>query len=81
MDNKIIKHTEKPSGYRHLENKDTGFLLYSINQEDQKVPHIIKEVIPKIIPLVDIITDKMLSGGRLFYLGAGTSGRLGIVDA
>jgi N-acetylmuramic acid 6-phosphate etherase len=52
-----------------------------MNQEDQSVPLAIKKIIPAIETLVDIITDKMLSGGRLFYIGAGTSGRLGIVDA
>ncbi len=75
------KITEAPSVYRHLEQMDTSELLQHINTEDHKVPEVIKELIPKITELVDIITDHMLSGGRLFYVGAGTSGRLGIVDA
>ncbi len=73
--------TESPSKYRHLENMTTHELLANINQEDQSVPLAIKEVIPTIEKIVNIIYDKMLSGGRLFYIGAGTSGRLGIVDA
>lgn len=56
-------------------------ILSNINQEDQKVAFVVEQLIPKIEKLVDEIADKMLSGGRLFYIGAGTSGRLGIVDA
>jgi N-acetylmuramic acid 6-phosphate etherase len=56
-------------------------LLHRINEEDQKVPGVIREIIPEIEALTQAIVDKMLLGGRLFYIGAGTSGRLGIVDA
>jgi len=56
-------------------------LLQSINHEDISVPKIITESITKIVPIVDLIADKLLSGGHLYYLGAGTSGRLGVVDA
>ncbi len=56
-------------------------LLVNINKEDKTVPDAIEGIIHKIEPLVNIIVDKMHSGGRLFYIGAGTSGRLGIVDA
>ena len=56
-------------------------LLININKEDETVPVAIAKVIPQIEKLVSIITDKMLAGGRLFYMGAGTSGRLGILDA
>ena len=77
----MIKITEQESKYSHLENKTTRELLQDINTEDQSVPLAIKEIIPAIETLVEVITDKMLSGGRLFYIGAGTSGRLGIVDA
>ncbi len=56
-------------------------LLENINKEDNKVPDLIKAEIPRIEVLVQVIVDKMLMGGRLFYIGAGTSGRLGIVDA
>lgn len=56
-------------------------ILQSINLEDISVPQIISTSIAKIVPIVDIIADKLLSGGHLYYIGAGTSGRLGIVDA
>lgn len=75
------KTTESDSLYRHLEQMSTSELLTNINQEDQKVPRVIQGLIPAITRLVDDIADRMLSGGRLLYLGAGTSGRLGIVDA
>ncbi len=59
----------------------TEELLSKINREDQTVANRVKECIPAIIPLVDAIVIRMLDGGRLFYIGAGTSGRLGILDA
>lgn len=73
--------TEKTSNYRHLEKMSIRELLVNINQEDKLVPGAIEKVIPQIEKLVEAIADKMLMGGRLFYIGAGTSGRLGIVDA
>lgn len=73
--------TEEPSEYRHLEKMPVKDILTNINKEDKKVPDAIEKVIPQIEALVNAITDKMLMGGRLFYIGAGTSGRLGIVDA
>jgi len=73
--------TEEPSLYRHLEKMPVLELLENINREDKKVPDAVQKVIPQIETLVNAITDKMLMGGRLFYIGAGTSGRLGIVDA
>lgn len=76
-----MKVTESASLYRHLEKMSTRELLTNINTEDHKVPDATAEAIPAIEKLVDVIADKMLSGGRLFYMGAGTSGRLGIVDA
>jgi N-acetylmuramic acid 6-phosphate etherase len=75
------KITEQPSPYRHLEQQPVEQLLEWINDEDQSVPRTIRPLIPKIAALIRTITDRMLSGGRLFYLGAGTSGRLAIVDA
>ncbi len=75
------KITEQPSHYRHLENMTTQEILTNINREDATVPTAVQRVIPNISALVDVIADKMLAGGRLFYMGAGTSGRLGIVDA
>jgi N-acetylmuramic acid 6-phosphate etherase len=76
-----MKATESESPYNNLEKMSTAELLENINQEDAKVPFAVKDAIPSIEKLVDVIADKMMAGGRLFYLGAGTSGRLGIVDA
>ncbi len=75
------KITETDSYYRHLDKMPIGDLLENINAEDSKVPLLVKEKIPQIEALIQVISDKMLMGGRLFYIGAGTSGRLGIVDA
>lgn len=75
------KITEQPSLYHHLEKMSTQEILLNINNEDKKVAQAVEKAIPLITQLVDVIADKMLSGGRLFYIGAGTSGRLGIVDA
>lgn len=75
------KITESPSNYRHLEKMETRELLESMNKEDQSVPLAVAKAIPVITTLVDIIAAKMKEGGRLFYLGAGTSGRLGVLDA
>jgi N-acetylmuramic acid 6-phosphate etherase len=73
--------TEAPSTYRNLEKKSTEELLTEINTEDQKVAVAVEAVIPHLIPLVDAIVARMKDGGRLFYIGAGTSGRLGVLDA
>jgi N-acetylmuramic acid 6-phosphate etherase len=73
--------TESPSLYRHLEHKSTLELLSDINTEDQKVALAVQKSINQIAPLIDAIADKMKDGGRLFYIGAGTSGRLGVLDA
>jgi len=75
------KITEQSSRYRYLDKMPVGELLLNINQEDKTVPVAVEKAIPQIEKLVEAATDKMLSGGRLFYVGAGTSGRLGIVDA
>jgi len=73
--------TEQASHYRHLEQMSVQEILSNINQEDTTVPQAVARALPQIEKLVTAIADKMLAGGRLFYLGAGTSGRLGIVDA
>lgn len=73
--------TEQPGNYRHLEKMSVTEILVNMNTEDYTVPSAVKKVIPQIEKLVEVVADKMLSGGRLFYIGAGTSGRLGIVDA
>jgi N-acetylmuramic acid 6-phosphate etherase len=73
--------TERESLYSNLDKMSSQELLININKEDAKVADIIKNQIPKIEKLVDIIASKMKLGGRLFYIGAGTSGRIGILDA
>lgn len=73
--------TESSSFYDNLEHMEVRELLDSINKEDQTVPQAIKKAIPQIESAVMAIVEKMEIGGRLFYLGAGTSGRLGILDA
>ncbi len=75
------KITEEDSHYRHLEKKSVRELLEAINREDRKVPIAVGKAIPQIEALVNALIPKMQRGGRLFYIGAGTSGRLGIVDA
>ena len=75
------KSTEKDSKYSHLEKMSTNELLSNINREDQTVAEVIQKIIPSIEALVDAIVKKLKIGGRIFYMGAGTSGRLGVVDA
>jgi N-acetylmuramic acid 6-phosphate etherase len=77
----MISITESESLYNNLEEMSVKELLESVNTEDQKVPGIVKKSIPEIERLVEAIVIRMKKGGRLFYIGAGTSGRLGIVDA
>ena len=75
------KITEKSSSYRHLEEMTVDQLIENINREDLKVAEAVKKSLPDISNLVKAVCDKMVAGGRLFYIGAGTSGRLGILDA
>jgi len=75
------KETEKESRYRHLEKMSTAELLNNINKEDAEVHKAVATQIPNIQQFVDRLFENMQLGGRLFYVGAGTSGRLGIVDA
>ena len=77
----FTKTTEQSSNYEHLEKMSVSDLLANINQEDQTVPLAVQKALPQIETLVAEIVTKMKDGGRLFYIGAGTSGRLGIVDA
>lgn len=76
-----MKTTEQDSYYNNLEQMSVMELLTNMNKEDQTVPEAVAKSIPQIEKIVIAIADKMKEGGRLFYLGAGTSGRLGIVDA
>jgi N-acetylmuramic acid 6-phosphate etherase len=73
--------TEQSSHYNDLEKMSIGELLQGMNKEDRSVPYAVEKQIPHIEKLVEVISEKMKSGGRLFYIGAGTSGRLGILDA
>lgn len=75
------KVTESTSHYRNLEQKTTLELLTGINTEDKTVPLAVERAIPQMEALVEAIVPRMQEGGRLFYIGAGTSGRLGVVDA
>jgi len=77
----MARITEQPSRYDHLEQMATGDLLRNINAEDRTVPDAVAAALPAITALVDALAERMRRGGRLFYLGAGTSGRLGVVDA
>lgn len=77
----FTKTTEQASKYRHLEKMTVSELLSNMNKEDKTVPLAVEKALPQIESLVTVIVDKMLAGGRLFYIGAGTSGRLGIIDA
>src|ERR1700743_1710361 len=73
--------TEKDSHYNNLEQMPVLEILENINKEDQTVAGAVKLAIPQIEKLVTVVTEKMRNNGRLFYIGAGTSGRLGVVDA
>ena len=75
------KITEQTSNYEHLDKMSVDELLTNINNEDKTVPHAVEKALPQIAALVTQIVKKMKNGGRLFYIGAGTSGRLGVVDA
>ena len=76
-----MKVTESTSLYDNLEEMDVPSLLQNINKEDKKVAEAVEKVIPQISALVDDIIPRMQKGGRLIYIGAGTSGRLGVLDA
>jgi N-acetylmuramic acid 6-phosphate etherase len=73
--------TESASHYDDLEKMSVHDLLVNMNNEDQTVPVAVQKVIPRIEALVKAVVEKMSKGGRLFYIGAGTSGRLGVLDA
>ena len=74
-------HTESSSNHSHLEQQDFLSLVTGINREDALCHSRIANELPVISALCELIYDRLSKGGRLFYLGAGTSGRLGIVDA
>ena len=77
----FVKISEQPSLYDDLEKKSVHEILTEINQEDHKVADAVQQAIPQIERLVNGIVERMKKGGRIFYMGAGTSGRLGVLDA
>lgn len=77
----FVKISEQPSLYNDLEKKSVGEILHDINTEDKKVAFAVEKAIPQIEELVIEIVSRMRRGGRIFYMGAGTSGRLGVLDA
>jgi len=81
MNMNIKNTTESESRYDNLEEMSVEEILTNINKEDKIVPYAIEKVIPHIGQIIPLIAEKLKEGGRLFYIGAGTSGRLGIVDA
>ena len=77
----FIKISEQQSLYDNLEDKSVREILEEINNEDQKVALAVHKTLPQIEELVNLIVPRMRCGGRIFYIGAGTSGRLGVLDA
>jgi N-acetylmuramic acid 6-phosphate etherase len=77
----FTKVTEQPSHYRNLEKMTVGEIIKNINKEDYLVAAAVEKTLPQIEKLIKAVSGKMIEGGRLFYIGAGTSGRLGILDA
>ena len=75
------KITEQNSLHDNLDKKSVHDLLIEMNEEDMKVPLAVSRALPQIEELVEKIVERMKRGGRIFYLGAGTSGRLGVLDA
>ena len=81
VDVKKISTEARNASSLHLDEMSTEDLLITINNEDQKVPVVVKGAIPQIAKFVDAAKEKLLQGGRLIYIGAGTSGRIGLLDA
>ncbi len=77
----FTKTTEQDSKYNHLEKMSIPEIIANINTEDKTVPFAVEKALPQIEKLIEQIVSKLKDGGRLFYIGAGTSGRLGILDA
>lgn len=76
-----MRDTERESLYQNIDKMPTREILEGINREDQKVAQAVSQSLPQIEKVVEFAATKLIDGGRLFYLGAGTSGRLGVVDA
>ncbi|MEO8762982.1 MAG: N-acetylmuramic acid 6-phosphate etherase, partial [Ginsengibacter sp.] len=76
-----MRITEQPSPYRHLEKMTVEEITAHINNEDKKVAHAIENALPQLNSLINAIVQHLRNGGRLFYLGAGSGGRLSVLDA
>lgn len=76
-----LPQTENSSGYDHIEKMSVMEIVSAINSEDQLVAQAVKSILPEISQFIEAAVERMRQGGRLFYIGAGTSGRLGILDA
>lgn len=74
------KITEQPSPYRHLEKMSISEITASINNEDQRVPQAIAKALPQVNKLIEAIVARLSNGGRMFYVGAGSGGRLSVLD-
>ena len=77
----FVKITEQPSSHGDLDKMSVRELLEGINDEDARVAPAVRRTIPQLEKLVTAVVERMRRGGRIFYLGAGTSGRLGVLDA
>jgi len=77
----VEKVTEQPSPYRHLEQMSISEIVRNINEEDKKVAYAVEKILPQVESMVAAAVSKLEEGGRIFYVGAGTSGRLGVLDA
>ncbi len=77
----FVKITEQSSLYDNLEQKSISEIVHDINNEDKKVPEAVGKVLPEIEKFITLLVERMKKGGRLFYIGAGTSGRIGVIDA
>lgn len=77
----MIRVTEQESRYNNIDEMSFTEILQHINEEDKTVPLAVERALPQIEKLASAVTERMKNGGRLFYIGAGTSGRLGVVDA
>ena len=77
----FIKVTEQDSNHNDLEKKSVKELVKLMHHEDNNALNAVQKVLPEVTKLIEEIVPKMESGGRLFYIGAGTSGRLGVIDA
>jgi N-acetylmuramic acid 6-phosphate etherase len=77
----MTRITEQPSAHRHLEKKSIEEITAAINNEDKIVANAIEKALPQLNQLIAAVVNKLKNGGRMFYLGAGSGGRLSVLDA